>query len=49
LTISRMQELHLIQGEMCFVHRGPDAWNMLKELEKAVETIWESWKAPLRV
>jgi len=28
--------------------RGPDAWNMLKELEKAVETIWESRKAPLR-
>jgi hypothetical protein len=43
-----MQELHLIQGEMCFVHRGPDGWNMLKELEKAVETIWESRKAPLR-
>ncbi|CAK9236428.1 unnamed protein product [Sphagnum troendelagicum] len=29
--------------------RGPDGWNMLNELEKAVETIWESWKAPLRV
>jgi hypothetical protein len=29
--------------------RGMDSWKMLEQLEKAVTSVWESGKAPLRV